>query len=58
RKARKVKDPNAPRRPASSYILFQNDVRPSLRETFPGLTHTELMTRVSKLWAELPAEKK
>jgi hypothetical protein len=58
RKVRKVKDPNAPRRPASSYILFQNEIRPSLKEKFPGLTHTELMNRVSKLWSELPQDKK
>jgi len=55
---RKPKDPLAPKRPASSYILFQNDVRAQLREKHPNMPHSELMTRVSQMWSELPAEKK
>ena len=58
RRAVKEKDPDAPRRPASSYLLFQNDIRSQLREKHPEMKHHEIMTRVSQLWAELPAEEK
>ncbi|VDC01086.1 unnamed protein product [Peniophora sp. CBMAI 1063] len=58
RRAVKEKDPDAPKRPASSYLLFQNDVRVQLREKHPEMAHHEIMTRISQLWAGLPAEEK
>ncbi|KAI0069237.1 HMG-box [Artomyces pyxidatus] len=58
RVARKPKDPNAPRRPASSYIFFQNDIRKRLRSEFPDITYTEIMARISKMWGEMTLEQK
>ncbi|KAI0318104.1 high mobility group box domain-containing protein, partial [Amylostereum chailletii] len=58
KRVKKIKDPNAPKRPASSYILFQNDIRTQLRAKHPDVPYSELMARVSKLWNELPADKK
>ncbi|KAG8750247.1 hypothetical protein FRC12_012971, partial [Ceratobasidium sp. 428] len=35
REGKRVKDPNAPKRPATSYILFQNDIRDELKAKNP-----------------------
>jgi hypothetical protein len=55
---KRAKDPDAPKRAASSYIFFQNDLRQELRKQHPDITSTEIMTRVSKQWAELTPEQK
>ena len=58
RKAKKLKDPNAPKRPPSSYLLFQNDIRQELKAKNPGLSNNELLGAISKLWSEMPKEQK
>lgn len=55
---KRVKDPDAPKRAASSYIFFQNDLRQELRKEHPDITSTEIMSRVSKQWAEMTPEQK
>ena len=55
---RRVKDPDAPKRAASSYIFFQNDLRQELRKQHPDITPAEIMARVSKQWAEMTPELK
>ncbi|TFK22190.1 HMG-box [Coprinopsis marcescibilis] len=54
----KPKDPNAPKRPASSYILFQNDVRNDLRKENPTLTNPELLALISDKWKNMTEEEK
>jgi len=56
--SKKAKDPDAPKRAASSYIFFQNDLRQELRKQHPDSTPAEIMTRVSKQWAEMTPEQK
>jgi len=55
---RKAKDPDAPKRAASSYIFYQNDLRQELRKQHPELSSAEIMARVSKQWAEMTPEQK
>jgi HMG (high mobility group) box len=55
---KKAKDPDAPKRAASSYIFFQNDLRQELRRQHPDISPAELMARVSKQWAEMTPEQK
>jgi len=57
---RKKKDPNAPKRPRSAYILFVNDYRPKVVEETKDeqIKQTEIMSRVAKLWKEAGAEEK
>ncbi len=55
---KKTKDPDAPKRAASSYIFFQNDLRQELRKQHPDISAAEVMTRVSKQWAEMTREQK
>lgn len=55
---KKIKDPDAPKRAASSYIFFQNDLRQELRKQHPDITAAEVMARVSKQWAGMTREQK
>ncbi|KAK0206019.1 hypothetical protein DFS33DRAFT_1311756 [Desarmillaria ectypa] len=54
----KTKDPNAPRRPASSYLLFQNDMRKTTKLEHPNITFQELTSLMSKMWSEMTAAEK
>ncbi|KAF4600524.1 hypothetical protein EYR38_005153 [Pleurotus pulmonarius] len=58
KRSKKPRDPNAPRRPASSYILYQNNVRKDLRAKFPTLSNAELLSMISKQWAEMTEDEK
>ncbi|KAI0299761.1 high mobility group box domain-containing protein [Multifurca ochricompacta] len=55
---KKTRDPDAPKRAASSYIFFQNDLRQELRKQHPDISPAEIMARVSKQWAEMMPEQK
>jgi hypothetical protein len=54
----KPKDPNAPKRPASSYILFQNEVRKELKEQHPNLSNADLLGMISEQWKHMSDEQK
>jgi hypothetical protein len=54
----KKKDPNAPKRPASSYLLFQNEIRKDIKERFPNLSNTELLNVIKTQWAEMSDDQK
>lgn len=59
KKEKKIKDPNQPKRPASAYILYQNDVRPNLQSLEAEMSYQDAMKKVSGMWKELtPAQKK
>jgi len=58
RKPRVPKDPNAPKRPASSYLLFQNDIRAELKKKHPGTSHSDLLSMISKQWQQMTEDEK
>jgi len=58
KKTKKVRDPDMPKRPASSYLLFQNAIRKELKSRNPKLTQPELLAMISKQWAEMTDEQK
>ncbi|KAL1747802.1 high mobility group box domain-containing protein, partial [Schizophyllum fasciatum] len=58
KRAKKEKDPNAPKRPATSYILYQNDCRQAMKEQNPGLHNTDLLRYISETWKKLPEPEK
>ncbi|OBZ71853.1 High mobility group protein 1.2 [Grifola frondosa] len=58
RRVKKPRDPDAPKRPASSYLLFQNEIRKELKAKYPDLRNNELLSEIAKLWAEMPQEQK
>lgn len=55
---KKEKDPNAPKRPASAYIIFQNELRPKLRQANPDMPYKDVLTKISEEWKAVPEDKK
>ena len=53
KKEKKVRDPDAPKRPPSAYILFQNDVRDKIRSDNPGLAYKDILALISEQWKGL-----
>ncbi|KAG6865562.1 hypothetical protein C0991_001455 [Blastosporella zonata] len=58
KRKRKAKDPNAPKRPASSYIMFQNDIRKELKEKNPTLSNPDLLAMISDKWSKMTDDEK
>ena len=58
RKAKKFKDPNKPKRPATAYITFVTKKRPSVVKKHPDLKSTEIMTELGRLWKKMSDEQK
>ncbi|GAA6057559.1 hypothetical protein JCM3770_000258 [Rhodotorula araucariae] len=58
-KEKKVKDPNAPKRPASAYLEYQNSVREEYRQQFPDMSYPEVLKKIGSTWQQMSdAEKK
>lgn len=55
---KRVKDPDAPKRPPSAYLLFQNQVRKEMVKQHDGLPYHEVLGEIAKKWAEMPDDQK
>ena len=53
KKEKKKKDPNCPKKPLSSYMLWLQEMRPSLKKKYPELSITEMSKKAGQLWKEL-----
>jgi hypothetical protein len=58
RKTPKVKDPNAPKRPPSSYLEFQKAVIDDFREQYPELKYQHVMKKIGAAWQGMTDEEK
>lgn len=58
KKEKKVRDPNAPKRPPSAYLLFQNEVRQDMRKRHPGMPYSEVLGKVSEAWKALTEDQR
>lgn len=59
RKERKAnRDPNAPKRPPSAYLLFQNEIREDMRQRYKDLTYSEVLGKISEAWKALTEEQR
>lgn len=59
RKERKAnRDPNAPKRPPSAYLLFQNEIREEMRQQYKDLTYSEVLGKISEAWKALTEEQR
>jgi hypothetical protein len=56
--AKKLKDPNAPRKPKSTYFQFTDDKRAEVKEQNPGKSATQISSIIAELWANLSDKKK
>ncbi|KAJ6426486.1 hypothetical protein OIU84_022141 [Salix udensis] len=51
-------DPNKPKKPASSFLLFSKETRQSLVHENPGINSSTLTAMISVKWKELDQEEK
>jgi hypothetical protein len=58
RKRRKRKDPNAPKRPRSTYMCFCAEQRAALVEKNPDMKVTEIAKTLGAMWTELSIEQR
>ena len=53
KKIKKIKDPDAPKRTPSAYLLFSNQTRPLLKQQMPHLQAKEIISELAKRWKAL-----
>ena len=58
KKAKKEKDPNAPKRPLNAYFLFQRDHRLHLKSNQPDLPFVEVNRSMNEAWEGMGAEER
>ncbi|XP_066467515.1 FACT complex subunit SSRP1 [Tiliqua scincoides] len=56
--SKKGKDPNAPKRPLSAYMLWLNANRDKIRSDSPGMSVTDVSKKAGELWKGMSKEKK
>jgi hypothetical protein len=49
-KIKVVKDPNAPKKPASSFLIFSSEMRPIIKQKNPDMTHLDITKELGVLW--------
>lgn len=52
-RARKRKDPNAPKRPPSAFFVFCGEYRPTVKQECPGLSIGDCAKRLGVMWSKL-----
>lgn len=52
------KDPNAPKRPLSTFFLFSQDERPKIKKDNPSLSVAEIAKLIGERWRSIPDDKK
>ena len=52
-RTRKTRDPNAPKRPASAYLLYANEHREEVRAANPAAKPTEVTRILGQQWKSL-----
>merc|ERR1719228_2150624 len=52
------KDPNAPKRSMSAYMLFVNETRPQYVKENPDLAVTDVLSGLGKMWADVSSSDK
>ncbi|GAA5859677.1 hypothetical protein JCM8547_006189 [Rhodosporidiobolus lusitaniae] len=57
-KEKKAKDPNAPKRPPSAYLEYQNSVRDEFRNQYKDLSYSEVLKKIGLVWQQMSDEDK
>uniref|UniRef100_A0A672SQ30 FACT complex subunit SSRP1 n=1 Tax=Sinocyclocheilus grahami TaxID=75366 RepID=A0A672SQ30_SINGR len=55
---KKVKDPGAPKRPMSAYMLWLNANRERIKSENPGISVTEISKKAGEMWKQLGKDRK
>ena len=48
---KKLKDPNAPKRPPSAFFLFCSEYRPKIEGEHPGLSFGDVAKKLGEMWS-------
>ena len=54
----KPKDPNAPKRPPSAYLIYQNSLRTETKAQNPQFSNQEVLAKVAEAWKALSEEER
>jgi hypothetical protein len=57
-KVTKKKDPNAPKKPLTSFMLFSNEIRSQIKNENPSMSFGELGKKIGELFRALSSDKK
>jgi len=52
-KQKKVKDPNAPKKPLTDWIIYSTEMRPIVRDANPDMEEQQILSEVGVMWKEL-----
>ncbi len=52
------KDPNAPKRPLSTFFLFSQDERPKIKKDNPSLSVADIAKLIGERWRSIGEDKK
>lgn len=52
------KDPNAPKRPLSTFFLFSQDERPKIKKDNPSLSVADIAKMIGERWRGIGEDKK
>jgi high mobility group protein B3 len=55
---KKKADPNAPKKPKTSYILFSIESRPKIKAQFPDLSTTDILKKLGEAWNKISDKEK
>lgn len=58
KKAKAVKDPNAPKKPSGPYIFFCNESREAVKKAHPEYAASDIFKALGAMWKELSDDKK
>lgn len=58
RKEKKIKDPNAPKKPLSPYLLYTQERRSNLLKERPTLGHKEVISVMAEEWRKMNESEK
>lgn len=50
KKKKAKKDPNAPKKPLTAYMLWLQEMRPSLKKKYPSASLPDLSKRAGEIW--------
>jgi len=58
KKVKKAKDPNAPKKPMSAYLMFGNTQRAKIKQENPDMKSADIMKKIAEEWKKLTSTEK
>ncbi|KAJ2554546.1 FACT complex subunit ssrp1, partial [Coemansia sp. RSA 1933] len=53
-----TRDPNRPKRPETSYLLYSKENRNSILSGFPDISPRDIPSKIGEMWAALPEDRR